>query len=164
MVNSVFFFFGRENNHGRESPFLGSFWIFSRAKMDFHARIFRFFSLFSRPYFDFTGKFSVFFTGKKSVSRPKIREFSRAEFFFHGHFLSQPAFCFGEKTAAQRPRNNQGRPGKGAKRCELGCGVNRGVFGARIITKNMTVQRPRKNWSAKRHEKNPFRCAWGKIG
>ena len=74
------------------------------------------------------------------------------------------AFCFGEKKAAQRPLKNQGRPGRGAKRRKLGSGVNRGVSGARIITKNTTAQRPGKKWNAKRHEKTQSRFAWGKIG
>ena len=72
------------------------------------------------------------------------------------------AFCFGEKTAAQRPLKNQGRPGRGAKRRELGSGVNRGVSGARIITKNTTAQRPGKKWSAKHHEKTPVPLRLGK--
>ena len=75
------------------------------------------------------------------------------------------AFCFVEKTAAQRPQKNQGRPGRGAKRRKLGSGVNRGVSGAsgaRIITKNTTAQRPGKKWSAKSHEKNPVLMRLGK--
>ena len=71
-------------------------------------------------------------------------------------------FASGKKTAAQRPLKNQGRPGRGTKRRELGSGVNRGVSGARIITKNTTAQRPEKKWSAKRHEKNPVPLRLGK--
>ena len=62
-----------------------------------------------------------------------------------------------KKTAAQRPLKNQGRPGRGAKHRERGSGVNRGVSGARIITKSTTAQRPGKKWSAKRHEKKQCR-------
>ena len=66
--SSQCFFLGRrEKKSGRESPFLGSFSIFPRAKIYFHARVFRF---FSRPYFFF--------------SRPKFGFFSRAKNKFHG--------------------------------------------------------------------------------
>ena len=65
------------------------------------------------------------------------------------------AFCFGEKNGRAAAAKKSRAAWEGAKRRELGSGVNRGVSGARIITKNTTAQRPGKKWSAKRHEKNP---------
>ena len=81
----MFFFFGREKVYGRESPFFGLFWVFSRAKLAFHACFFPNFELFSRAYFFFTRVFFGFFHGRENrVSRAKLSNLTGVfTIFFH---------------------------------------------------------------------------------
>ena len=100
-AQAVFFFFGRENESGRENRFLTFFCIFSRAKSVFHAHFFSLFSLFSRLTGHFsrakTGFFEFFSRAQKKISRAYFRGFLRSFCVFHGYFcwfFSRPLIFF----------------------------------------------------------------------
>ena len=88
--DSVFFVFWAWKKKWAWKPFFALFSFFSRAKFEFHARVFRVFSVFSRALFVFTGTFSVFFTGKKNGFTGKNLRIFTGSFFFHGHFWTNP--------------------------------------------------------------------------
>ena len=107
--SSQCFFLGRrEKKSGRESPFLGSFSIFPRAKIYFHARVFRF---FSRPYFFFHGQNLGFFHGQKISFTAKNTIFFTDSIFFSRTFFeptSQHASRSPKPSSLKKKITNRG--------------------------------------------------------